>query len=150
MELRKPFFLTLALVVGSAMVPAQALAVRAIPQPKVVAVSSCGLDTNAQQAPEEALSAPPPLVDGIDVRFTNVSDKPISNIVFALTYNGQERLYTDAGVFSPGAAIAHVLYSPQEAYSAPAQGCQVVGVTFADGTQWAAAGSATDVAAARP
>jgi hypothetical protein len=67
----------------------------------------------------------------LHVRFVNGADQPIRRIVFAL--DGGETV-VDAGMFSPGARIDHMLpIAPNDGRS-----CSVASVTFADGTRWSA------------
>jgi hypothetical protein len=67
----------------------------------------------------------------LHVRFRNVSDRPLKQVVFSLSDGST---VTETGSFAPGVTIDHrFLLSPNDADS-----CGVASATYADGAQWIA------------
>lgn len=107
-----------------------------------VAINSCGpmLDKNSQNS---VLGIPlTSTSSGIQIVFTNDTQKTADLINFAVNSNGESFVIRDVGTFSPGIEITHryrngegqAFVLPQ--FVAPKLSCKVQSVRFADGSSW--------------
>ncbi len=79
---------------------------------------------------------------GIQIEFTNESQKTADLVNFAVDSNGERFVIRDVGTFSPGVSIKHqyrngagqAFVLPQ--FIAPHVTCRVASVKFTDGTVW--------------
>jgi hypothetical protein len=91
------------------------------------------------------VQVPKPLshnASGTTIVWTNVSNKPATNVTFQVVYRNAEtkfiRRVSDAGDFEPGVQVDHSykLFNDVTYAGKNTQACAAVSVTFADGSKW--------------
>jgi hypothetical protein len=83
-----------------------------------------------------------PIIDGLQIAYTNVSPKVADRVAFAVNYRGDRQRVIDVGTFSPNAPITHQFgtFSGDAYVGATPNVCRAIAVRFTDGTTWHAAG----------
>ena len=83
-----------------------------------------------------------PIVDGLDIQYSNTTAKVANRVAFAVNYRGDRQRGIDAGTFSPNAPINHMFgtFSGDAFVGAKPDYCRAIAVRFTDGTFWRAAG----------
>ncbi len=101
-----------------------------------VALTACQIDLSFR--PVSAYGPTIPLVNGVDLRFSNQRQIEANEVDVDLAYNGQEAKIVDKGRFSPSITIAHsfdTLDGTAYGGSTPDH-CRVVAVHYVDGSAW--------------
>jgi hypothetical protein len=109
----------------------------ALPVRPPVRISRCEISHSTQELNVAAdIGVTTVSVNELRVRFTDVSDQPVTRIVFALD-DGETIL--DVGTFAPATSVDHTFALDPNG----AESCNVESVTFRDGTQWSASRDTT-------
>lgn len=108
-----------------------------------VTINSCGPIINRNATPTTIAGIPVATSStGIQIQFTNETDKTVDLVNFAVDSNGTQFVIRDVGKFSPGVSIDHQYRNGAgqafvlPALIAPNIRCRVASVRFEDGSTW--------------
>jgi hypothetical protein len=102
-----------------------------------IRIASCSLDPvfSYQSDGDGDVISTNQIGTDLDVNFTNIAEKPISSVTFAIgNGGGSTNRVVDAGTFSPGVTITHAL--PLSYLDSGTATCSVNSVAFSDGSTW--------------